>query len=213
MKRTIRVQQILAAIVGIFFVSVGVAFNNCAGWGNDAIGMLYDGIRVAFGMTSDQLGMASNVVNIALTVMLFLLARRYVSIGTFVYLLPYGFFVNIGTMLYPVIFSSDMTWVRVLGSVTGCVLLCLGVAIYIVLDIGVDPFTGIVLFLADVVKKQYGLIKIIFDSTLIVIGALLGGKLGAVTLITAVAVGPTIQFFADLLRKWRWFMVSIKGVN
>lgn len=213
MKRKIRVQQILAAMVGIFFVSVGVAFNNGAGWGNDAIGMLYDGIRVAFGMTSDQLGMASNVVNIALTVILFLLARRYVSIGTFVYLLPYGFFVNIGTMLYPVIFSSDMVWVRVLGSVTGCVLLCLGVAIYIVLDVGVDPFTGIVLFLADVVKKQYGLIKIIFDGTLIVIGALLGGKLGAVTLITAVAVGPTIQFFADLIRKWRWFMVSIKGEN
>jgi uncharacterized membrane protein YczE len=213
MKKKIRVQQIVAAMVGIFFVSVGVAFNNCAGWGNDAIGMLYDGIRVAFGMTSEQLGMASNVVNIGLTVILFLVARRYVSIGTFVYLLPYGFFVNIGTMLYPVIFSSDMAWVRVLGSVTGCVLLCLGVAIYIVLDIGVDPFTGIVLFLADVVKKQYGLIKIIFDSTLIVIGALLGGKLGAVTLITAVAVGPTIQFFADLIRKWRWFMVSIKGEN
>ena len=213
MKKKIRVQQIVAAMVGIFFVSVGVAFNNCAGWGNDTIGMLYDGIRVAFGMTSEQLGMASNVVNIGLTVVLFLVARRYVSIGTFVYLLPYGFFVNVGTMLYSMIFASDMAWVRVLGSVAGCVMLCFGVAIYIVLDIGVDPFTGIVLFFADVVKKQYGSIKVIFDITLIVIGALLGGKLGAVTLITAIAVGPTIQLFAGLLRKWRWFMVCIKGEN
>ena len=207
----INIQQILAALVGIFCVSVGVAFNNCAGWGNDAIGMLYDGIRVAFGMTSEQLGMASNVVNISLTVLLFLLARKYVSIGTFVYLLPYGFFVNIGTTLYPTIFASDMTLVRILGSVVGCVLLCFGVAIYIVLDIGVDPFTGIVLFLADITKKEYRIIKIIFDLTLIVIGAILGGKLGAVTLITAIAVGPTIQFFAVLIRKWRWFMVHIKG--
>ena len=198
----INIQQILAALVGIFCVSVGVAFNNCAGWGNDAIGMLYDGIRVAFGMTSEQLGMASNVVNISLTVLLFLLARKYVSIGTFVYLLPYGFFVNIGTTLYPTIFASDMTLVRILGSVVGCVLLCFGVAIYIVLDIGVDPFTGIVLFLADITKKEYRIIKIIFDLTLIVIGAILGGKLGVVTLITAIAVGPTIQFFAVLIRKW-----------
>ena len=68
MKRHITLQQIIAAMVGIFCVSIGVAFNNCAGWGNDAIGLLYDGIRVAFGMTSDQLGIASNVVNIALNI-------------------------------------------------------------------------------------------------------------------------------------------------
>ena len=104
-----------------------------------------------------------------------------------------------------------MTLVRILGSVVGCVLLCFGVAIYIVLDIGVDPFTGIVLFFADITKKEYRIIKIIFDLTLIVIGAILGGKLGAVTLITAIAVGPTIQFFAGLIRRWRLFMVHIKG--
>ena len=31
--KKINIQQILAALVGIFCVSVGVAFNNCAGWG------------------------------------------------------------------------------------------------------------------------------------------------------------------------------------
>ncbi len=213
MKKQIRWQQIPVSMVGILFVSVGVAFNNCAGWGNDAIGMLYDGIRVAFGMTGEQLGMASNVVNISLTVLLFVIARRYVSVGTFIYLLPYGIFVNLGTYLYPVIFASDTATVRVLGSMTGCILLCLGVAIYIVLDMGVDPFTGIVLCIADALKKEYGFIKVFFDLTLILIGTIMGGKLGVVTFITAVAVGPTIQFFAGMLRRWNWFMVYIKGEN
>ena len=211
--KKINIQQILAALVGIFCVSVGVAFNNCAGWGNDAIGMLYDGIRVAFGMTSAQLGMASNVVNIALAVVLFVVARKYVSIGTFVYLLPYGIFVGIGTTLYPMIFASDSYLVRVLGSVVGCLMLCFGVAIYIVLDIGVDPFTGIVLFLTDITKIKYGYMKIAFDVTLIVIGTLLGGTLGVVTFVTAVAVGPTIQFFSDRLKSWKWFQAYIKGEN
>ena len=148
--KKVNVQQILAALVGIFCVSVGVAFNNCAGWGNDPIGMLYDGIRVAFGMNSVQLGLASNVVNIVLTIILFVVARRYISIGTIVYLLPYGTFVGIGTTLYSMIFASDAYWVRILGSVAGCLLLCIGVAIYIALDIGVDPFTAIVLFLTDI---------------------------------------------------------------
>lgn len=213
MKKKITIQQILAALVGIFFVSVGVAFNNCAGWGNDSIGMLYDGIRVTFGMTQEQLGMASNVVNVTLAVLLFIVARRYISIGTLVYLLPYGAFVSIGTCLYPVLFPSDAVWVRILGSVAGCLLLCMGVAIYIVLDMGVDPFTGLVLFLTDVTGKEYRYVKIAFDFTMIVLGSVLGGQLGAVTFITAVAVGPTIQFFAGGLRKWNWFRAHIKGDN
>ncbi len=201
----------IAALAGIFFVSVGVAFNHCAGWGNDSVGMLYDGIRVTFGMNGEQLGIASNVVNVVLTVVLFVAARRYVSVGTLIYLIPYGLFVSIGSYLYPLIFSSDAAWVRVLGSVTGCILLCMGIALYIVLDIGVDPFTGIVLVLTDITGKQYRYIKIAFDFTLILIGTLLGGKLGVVTFLTSVAVGPAVQFFAGRIKKWNWFKKHIKG--
>ena len=211
--KKVNVQQILTALVGIFFVSVGVAFNNCAGWGNDPIGMLYDGIRVAFGMDAVQLGLASNVVNIVLTVILFIVARKYISIGTIVYLLPYGTFVGIGTTLYSVIFASDAFWVRILGSVTGCLMLCIGVAIYIALDIGVDPFTAIVLFLTDLTKIKYGYLKIAFDVTMMIIGALLGGTLGVVTFVTAAAVGPTIQLFSNKLQNWKWFQQYIKGEN
>lgn len=211
MKKTITIKKILLALVGIFFVSLGVAFNNCAGWGNDSIGMVYDGMRVAFGMTAEQLGMASNVVNIVLVLVLFVLARRYVSVGTFVYLIPYGTFVGIGSYLYPVIFISDAAWVRVLGSVIGCLLLCVGVAIYIVLDIGVDPFTGIVLYLTDVTKKEYRFVKIAFDVSAVVVGTVLGGKLGAVTFITAIVVGPLIQWITQWLRRSRHLQAIISG--
>lgn len=211
--KKINIQRILAALVGIFCVSLGVAFNNCAGWGNDAVAMLYDGIRVAFGMDSAQLGIASDVVNIVTAVVLFFVARRYISIGTLVYMLPYGFFVGIGTTIYPWIFASDTFVVRILGSVAGCLLLCFGIAVYITIDIGVDPFTGVVLFLTDITKKQYRYVKIAFDCTMIVIGTLLGGKLGVVTFVTAAAVGPTIQFIADRLKRWKWFQAYIKGEN
>lgn len=196
-----RLKKIPLALLGVFLISVGVAFNNCAGFGNDSIGILYDGIRAAFHMTNEQLGMASNVVNIALAVFVFIVARRYISIGTIVYLVPYGLFVDIGTRLYPFLFPVDMMAVRITASVVGCLLVCIGIAIYIVIDIGVDPFTGTVLFLVDLTKIQYRYIKIAFDCTLIVIGAVLGGKLGVVTIVTAMAVGPTVQFIVKILKK------------
>lgn len=197
----ITIKSILAAVFGVLLVGIGVAFNNCAEFGNDSVGIVYDGIRTFGGMDQAQLGMASNVVNISLLVLLFFIGRRYVSIGTFVYLLPYGFCVDAGNYLYRLFASSESTVMRVVFSVIGCTLLCLGVAIYITVDIGVDPFTGIVLVIRDKLKKEYRYVKIGFDITLIVIGTILGGKLGVVTVITAFAVGPLIQFFSGLLKK------------
>lgn len=201
-KRKITGKSILAAAFGVLLVGVGVAFNNCAGFGNDPVGIVYDGIRSVSGMNQAQLGMASNVVNIVLLVFLFFVGRRYVSVGTFVYLLPYGFCVDLGNFLYGLHGASEDVWVRVVFSVLGCVLLSLGVAIYIMVDIGVDPFTGVVLVLRDVLKKEYRYVKIGFDLTMVILGTLLGGRLGVVTVVTALAVGPVIQFFTKILKKY-----------
>lgn len=201
-QRRITGKSILAAAAGVFLVGVGVAFNNCAGLGNDPVGIIYDGIRNAGGMNSEQLGMASNMVNVALMALLFFAARRYVSVGTFVYLLPYGFCVDAGNFLYRILAPSDGMAVRIGFSVAGCLLLYLGVAIYITVDIGVDPFTGVVLWLRDILKKEYRIVKIGFDITMIVLGTVLGGKLGAVTIITALTAGPFIQLFSGMLKKY-----------
>lgn len=200
-KRKISIQAILILLVGVFCTAVGVAFNASAGLGNDPIGMLYDGIRCAAGLSAAELGMASNIVNITLFVVMLIIGRRYISIGTLVYFIPYGVFVDIGYKLYSLVAITDTYFVRVLLSVIGCLILYLGVAICIVVDIGVDPCTGIVLVIRDWVKKEYRIIKIAYDITIILIGAFLGGTLGVVTVITAFAGGPIIQFYCGILEK------------
>lgn len=199
-QRKITIKSILAALLGVFLVGVGVAFNNCAGLGNDPIGMLYDGIRTAGNMSPEQLGLASNVVNISLVIVLFFVGRHYIDIGTLIYFLPYGFFVNIGTNLYAIMNFSEGIVSRIFFCVAGCFMLCLGVAIYITVDIGVDPFTGIVLRICDAMNKEYRVVKVVFDILMIVIGGLLGGKIGVVTVVTAFVVGPTIQFLSKRIK-------------
>jgi hypothetical protein len=182
-------------------VGTGVAFNNCAGLGNDPVGIVYDGIRSISGMNSAQLGMASNLVNLTLMVVLFFIGRRYISVGTFVYFIPYGVCVDLGTRLYGLLIHSDGLAMQILCSVIGCLLLYIGVSIYITVDIGVDPFTGLVLVLRDNLKKEYRFVKIGFDLTMIALGTVLGGKLGAVTIVTALTAGPVIQFFSNFWKK------------
>ena len=80
----ISVATVGVALIGVLLCGVGVGINSCAGLGNDSVGILYDGIRSFLGLTAEQLGMASNIVNIALLTLLMFIGRRYVSIGTFV---------------------------------------------------------------------------------------------------------------------------------
>ena len=115
MKREKRIRIILA-ILGIILVGTGVAFNAAAALGNDPVGIVYDGIRSALNLSSEQLGMASNIVNIVLVVIIFFWERHYVNIGTFIYIIPYGFVVDLGGRLYHMLFKVQTLPVQIAGA-------------------------------------------------------------------------------------------------
>ena len=112
--------------MGIILVGTGVAFNAAAALGNDPVGIVYDGIRSALNLSSEQLGMASNIVNIVLVVIIFFWERHYVNIGTFIYIIPYGFVVDLGGRLYHMLFKVQTLPVQIAGAAIGCFLLYMG---------------------------------------------------------------------------------------
>ena len=199
--------RLALAIVGIIFIGTGVAFNAAAALGNDPIGIMYDGIRNVARLSPEQLGIASNMVNIALAFLVLLLDRHYINIGTLIYIIPYGTIVDVGRRVYYLLFKMQTLPMQIIGAGLGCIILYLGVAMYIVADIGLDPFTGIVMVLRDKFKKEYRLVKICFDIICIFVGFILGGKLGVITILTAATAGPVIQLFADYIRK-QWNRVN-----
>ena len=197
MKKGIEVRKCLIAVVGILLVGIGVSFNAMAQLGNDPVGIFYDGMRNALGLNPEQLGMASNLVNIVLAVFLFFAGRRYLNLGTLIYILPYGVCVDIGTFLYTKIFVADALWCQILACITGCLLLYTGVAIFIAMDIGLDPMTGVSMVIRDWLGWDYKKAKWLFDGCMTLLGFLLGGTLGVVTILTALTAGPAIQYIAE----------------
>ncbi len=201
MKQRFSGKKILLSFLGIFLIGVGVAFNAAAQLGNDPVGIFYDGIRDVLGLSGTQLGMASNVVNFALAVLLFFVGRRYLSLGTIIYIVPYGTCVSAGTYLYSILFQTERMADRIMASVIGCGLLYLGVAIFITVDIGMDPMTGIAMVLKDWLHWDFKKAKWLFDGVMTAAGFLMGGRLGVITVITACTAGPAIQFISEKLQK------------
>ena len=194
-------RTITLALLGIFLVCIGVAFNNNTQLGNDPVGIIYDGLRTTFNLEQAQLGTVSNYLNIILIVVLFFIGRHYTSWGTVMYLVPYGVFVSIGSYLYPLIFTSTSLMGRSLVGITGISLYYLGISLFVAADIGVDPFSGFMLTIRDYTGWSMRRSKITFDVGLIVVGVLLGGKFGIITILTALTTGPTIQALSTVFRK------------
>lgn len=191
----------MLAMSGIFLVCIGVAFNNNTQLGNDPVGIIYDGLRATFHLEQSQLGQVSNFLNVGLIIALFLIGRHYASWGTLMYLIPYGFFISIGSWLYPLIFASGTLGIRLLGGATGIGLYYLGISLFVAADIGVDPFSGFMLTLRDRTGWSMRRSKITFDVGLIAIGLILGGRFGIITILTLVTTGPTIQVLSGIFRK------------
>lgn len=196
-----KAKKTILAVIGILFVGTGIAFNAAASLGNDPIGIVYDGLRNMLALSAQQLGMASNFVNFALTAIVFLGGRRYVNIGTFIYIIPYGAIVDLGGKLYHALFPVQTLPLQILGAFIGCMLLYFGVAMFIAADIGLDPFTGTVMLIRDKVKKEYRTVKICFDAGCVLLGVISGGRLGIITVVTMLAAGPVIQFFSEGISK------------
>ncbi|MBC8744644.1 hypothetical protein H5W18_08630 [Lactobacillus sp. Marseille-P7033] len=201
LRERFTVKRITLAMIGIFLVCIGVAFNNNTNLGNDPVGIIYDGIRVTFGVPKINLGMVSNFINIGLLVLLFLVGRHYANIGSLMYLIPYGFFVLLGSRFYLTIFPTNTMMMRVVGGVIGITLYYVGISLFICADIGVDPFSGFMLTIRDHTNWSVRRTKITFDIALICIGILLGGKFGIITLITVCTTGPAIQYLSEKFKK------------
>ncbi|CAM2742598.1 YitT family protein [Levilactobacillus brevis] len=194
-------KTIALALLGIFLVCMGVAFNSNTQLGNDPVGIIYDGLRTTFHLEQAQLGTVSNYLNVVLIIGLFFMGRHYASWGTLMYLVPYGVFVSIGSALYPMIFTSTTLLGRSLGGLVGISLYYLGISLFVAADIGVDPFSGFMLTLRDKTGWSMRRSKITFDGALIIMGVLLGGKFGIITILTALTTGPTIQALSSIFRK------------
>ena len=178
----------ILAISGAMLCGLGAGFANFASLGMDSVGTFYSGIRVALGFELNQMGTVSYIVSAILFIFLWFAARKYVSFGSFIFIVVYGICANLGTMSMEFLFRTDSVVIRTIIAIIGELILFLGLGIYVAIDIGVDAFTGVILW-------------IIFDLVLTVIGILLGGQLGVFTVITILAGGPCVDFFTKKVQK------------
>ena len=196
-KLDFSLSKINLCLIAVLLVGTGIALNSLSMLGNDSIALFYDGIRVFLNLGSEKLGLVSNTVNIILFLFVLFLSPKLINVGTIIYTVVLGFVINGVTILYNLLNIPFILITQICLGLFGCTFLFMGVGLFIATNIGLDPVTGFTVMLSEKLKLEFKYFKIIFDIALIIIGTVLGGKIGVLTIFAAVTAGFTIQFFAD----------------
>ena len=148
-----------------------------------------------------QLGMSPGVAAMVLGLLLVALSallRGGVGIGTVLAPVLGGVIIDLAMPLIPTLKGTEL---QISACVFGTVVMMLGGALITQAQFGVGGMDGLMRGLAGKLGAPLGHIRLGMEATFLLLGLLLGSQAGIGTLITALLVGYSYQFWMHLLGK------------
>ena len=211
------IKKIIICTLSLILLGIGFGLNVATSQGADPITVFYDGLSKALNVS---VGLTASVLNFSLISLIlifsFVSAKvnkakgfseiigylfKYISIGTVIYLMVLGNFIDLGIWIYNLLNIPPIFVYQIGISLIGCVFCFIGLGGFMSIDIGIDPWTAFAVILSKKCNLSFRLIKIILDGLTLLFGWLLGGTVGVITLFCVVCGGPIIQKSAELLDK------------
>lgn len=191
------VKRVAALLVGLTIAHLGVTLFLLADLGSDPFNVLVQGLFRTIPLNGAIThGTVHVAVSLLIILVLLVVDRSYVRIGTFLCMILGGPIIDVFTLLLQTILNSNSVMaVRLMGVVAGCVILAFGMTIVIKSQAGTGPNDLVAVVISDKLKKKFGVIRIIVDICFAGIGFVLGGTVGIGTIICVVIVGPVAQVF------------------
>ena len=203
---TRRLQYFFCA-AGLILISFGVALTTKAGLGTSPI----SSIPYTLSLILPRLSMGTWLIlfSTALVLIEIILLKGKMPAKSWISQLlisfPVGWLIDAAMWLLT-LFNPELYLVKVLAVILGCVIIALGAYLCISASLLVLPGDGFVQVLAQVTGKSFGGVRVISDTTQILIAAVLcliflhalvGVREG--TIIAAILVGSIVKIFARIL--------------
>lgn len=190
-------------VAGILFISICVGCYRLSGFGVDAFTCMNLGIS---GFLKMSFGTWQLIMNAVILVVVFFTVRKCIGAGTIVNMVCVGYCADFICWFVNDFAGIEMTLVlRVAALIAGCLFAGLGVALYMVADMGIAPYDSVALIIEKAVnnKIQFQYARVISDVVCVVVGVvfcLISGDnlwmiVGVGTICNAFFNGPLIQFF------------------
>lgn len=186
------VHRVVQLLVGLTLFGVSMALLLRAGLGLEPWGVLQYGLIRHLPMTYGQMSIAVSFAVLLLWIPL----RQWPGLGTVLNAVVIGAVIDVTLGLVP---DLRTLWVRIvvmLGAVVGN---GIAGAMYIGSQLGPGPRDGLMTGIAHRTGGSIRLVRTALEVTVVTVGWLLGGIVGAGTVVYALLIGPVVQVFLPIL--------------
>lgn len=206
-----RIKEILIRLIilvfGLTIAHIGVTLFLLANLGSDPFNVLIQGLfrtlsaLPGFGFLTH--GYTHMSICFLIIIVLLIVDRSYIKIGTLVCMILGGPIIDVCTILFGGILNENSPYfVRITGLVLGCIILAFGMTIVIKSESGTGPNDLVAVVISDKSHKPFSVIRIIVDVCFAAVGFFLGGNAFIGTVICAFLVGPVAGFFMPFNQAW-----------
>lgn len=193
--------------IGLACMALGIALTTLANLGTTPISALP--FVASLGLPP-SMGFFTALMNLGLIVLQIAILRRRFPKEQFLQIpaaLMFGTLIDFWMHLVPLPEAMTYSWSMVYLAL-GILVLAFGVFVEVSADVVVMAGEGAVLVLATLFRRDFGVVKTIFDASLVLLAAILSllmlGQLQGVregTLISALCVGVLVKFFFGLRKR------------
>ncbi len=204
-KRSIKEWIIRSVIlmIGLTIAHLGVTLFLLSDLGADPFNVLVQGIfRKLDTMLGNGIlthGRTHMAISLLIIFLLLAIDKSYIKIGTVLCMVCGGPIIDFFTWVLRFILPDNPGLMgRVLMLVAGCVILAYGMTIVIKSDAGTGPNDLVAVVISDKTKKKFGIVRLLVDAAFAVLGFILGGVVGAGTIVCIALVGPVAGIFLPI---------------
>ena len=178
-------RQIIQVLTGTSLIGIGISLNYLANLGLGPWGVFHDGLsktlNITYGRTIIITGIAVMILWIPL--------KQKPGIGTIIDIFLVG---SVADLIIPNFRLSENVFISLILIFCGIILIGTGTAIYVGAGLGVGPRDGIMVGLEGLGLK-IGMARNIIELLAFLMGWLLGGLVGYVTILFVIGIGPVVQ--------------------
>lgn len=175
-------------IIGFILCASSTVFMLNSNLGLSPWDVFHQGISNVTGMTIGQANILSGIIVIIICIGL----KQRIGIGTLLNIVMIGKFVDIidESNIIPM---ANTLLSGIIMMMIGMFVMGYGCYLYIGCELGCGPRDGVMVGLSSKLKKSIKLIRGSIEIFVLIIGFILGGKVGIGTLISAISIGYCIQ--------------------
>jgi len=195
--------RLIILFVGLTIAHLGVTMFLLADLGADPFNVLVQGLYRGLDSMSGWAFLTHGRVHIAvcflIIIVLLIVDRSYVKLGTIVCMVFGGPIIDIFSLLLAPLFAMVSSFAVKLSLLAlGCVILAYGMTIVIKSQAGTGPNDLVAVVISDKLRKKFSVVRVIVDFSFVAAGWLLGGVFGIGTLVCAFLVGPVAGIFLPI---------------